>query len=201
MVTMHSPIIHEQQYEYHSWEMLGEEIFELAKNILSSGQEFDRVIALAKGGLTFSRSLVDYLHVKEISTFQIEFYTGIGVTNKTPVITQNLPVSIRNEKVLVFDDIVDKGDTITLALEYLKYHGVKKITSATLVTKPWSTIKPDFTVRSTKAWVIFPNESRETIQLLNDMWREQGDTPDQIKQQLLEIGLPKAEVEFFLNLK
>lgn len=56
MVT--STVIHEQTYEYHSWETLGNEIFVIAQKILESGEKFDRVIALAKGGLTFSRSLV-----------------------------------------------------------------------------------------------------------------------------------------------
>jgi hypoxanthine phosphoribosyltransferase len=198
---MTSSTIHDQVYEYHSWNQLGEEIFKVAKQILVSGKKFDRVIALAKGGLTFSRSLNDFLEIKELSTFQIEFYTNIGTTNKTPVITQSLPVSIKDENVLIFDDVVDRGETLKLALDYIKYHGVKEMTTATLIYKPWSTIKPDFFSHETEAWVIFPNESRETIQLLKKNWQKLGDSEEQIVTQLLQIGFPKAEVELFMKIE
>jgi hypoxanthine phosphoribosyltransferase len=189
--------IHETAYEYHSWADLGEEIFTLAKAILKSGKHFNRVVALAKGGLAFSRSMTDYLNVKALSTMQIEFYTGVNETAKMPVITQNLPVSIRGENVLLFDDVTDKGDTMKLALSYLQTQGAKDLTTATLICKPWSSVKPDFFARETKAWVIFPNESRETIGLLKKQWQEKRDTMKQVQANLRKIGFPEAEVEFF----
>ena len=194
---MKKTIFHGQAYEYYSWVTLGEDIFHLSEDILKSGHKFDRIIALAKGGLTFSRSLVDYLDTHQISSIQIEFYTGIGKTAKTPVITQSLPVSIQNEKILVFDDIVDKGDTLDLAVQYLNYHGAKSIHTATLIQKPWTKHKADFAARESSAWVIFPNEVRETIEILQDLWREEGDSPQLIIKQLLEIGFSKAEVDLF----
>ncbi len=197
---MTSATIHDQVYEYHTWEKLGSDIFEVAKQILSSGKKYDRVIALAKGGLTFARSLNDFLEIKELSTFQVEFYTNIGETAKTPVISQDLPISIKNESVLVFDDVVDSGETLKMAMDYIKYHGIKDMTTATLIYKPWSVVKPDYFSRETKAWVIFPNESRETIQLLKKNWSKLGDSDEQITAQLLQIGFPKAEVELFMNL-
>jgi uncharacterized protein len=198
---MKTTTVHDQVYEYHSWEDLGKEIFSIARQIIDSGKTFDRVIALAKGGLTFSRSLNDFLDIRELSSFQIEFYTGIGQTSKTPVITQSLPVTIRNERILLFDDVVDKGDTMKLATDYLKYHGVADLTTATLIMKPWSTPKPDFFSRETEAWVIFPNESRETIQLLTKMWGEKGDSIAEIANNLVEIGFPKDEVELFSKIE
>ncbi len=189
--------IHDQDYEYLSWEALGLEIFDLAQKILESGQHFDRVIALAKGGLTFARSLTDYLDVKHLSSIQIEFYSGIGETLKKPVINQGLAVSIRNESILIFDDLVDKGETMALAKEYLAYHGPKSISTASLICKPWAKQAPDFHTHESKAWLIFPNESRETIHLLQKMWSEKGDSLEVITENLLKIGFPKAEVEFF----
>lgn len=189
--------IHNQAYEYLSWEGLGLEIFTLAQQILESGEQFDRVIALAKGGLTFARSLTDYLDVNALSSIQIQFYSGIGQTLKQPVINQGLSVSIKNESILIFDDLVDKGETMALAKEYLQYHGPKTIHTASLIRKPWSTLKPDFSTHETEAWVIFPNESRETIHLLQQMWQEKGDSLEVIQQNLLKIGFPKAEVVFF----
>jgi uncharacterized protein len=196
---MRQTTIHDQTYEFYSWPVLGEDIFKLAKQIIESGHEFDRVIALAKGGLTFARSMVDYLNVKEVSSFQIEFYTGIAETAKMPVITQSLPVSVKNERILIFDDIVDLGETMKVATQYLQYHGVKSLTTASLVKKPWSKFDVEFTARETTAWVIFPNEARETIQTLTGIWQKKGDSPDKIKSQLLEVGFSEAEVALLAN--
>ena len=152
---------------------------------------------MAKGGLTFSRSLVDFLQINDLSSIQIEFYTGIGTTSKTPVISQSLPVSIKDEDILIFDDIVDKGDTLALAKDYINYHGAKSITTATLIQKPWTTTKADFHARESKAWVIFPNEVRETIETLQELLSEEGDDQQTIHNQLLEIGFDKIEVDLF----
>jgi uncharacterized protein len=198
---MKSNVIHGQAYEYYSWEKLGEDVFTLAKQVIASGEHFDRLVALAKGGLTFSRSMVDYLAIPELSTIQIEFYTGIGTTAATPVITQSLPVSIKDQRVLVFDDIIDKGETMKLAKQYLQYHGAKEVKTAALIQKPWTTVKADFFARPSEAWVIFPNEARETIKTLEEKWQAEGDSPSQIRQQLLQIGFSQDEVALFANLK
>lgn len=192
------PTIHSTSYQFCSWTQFGQDIFALAKKIEESGQKFDRIVALAKGGLTLSRSLVDYLKVEAVSSFQIEFYSGINQTARTPVITQSLPVSIKNERILIVDDIADSGETLDLAVKYLQYHGAQSLHTATLFMKPKSKITPDFYVSETTAWVIFPNEIRETIEMLSGMWKEKGDDTEKMIQQFTEIGLPPEEIEFFI---
>jgi len=191
--------IHEISYQYYSWQELGEDIFHLAKKIIESGEKFDRVIALAKGGLTFSRSLVDYLHIEEVSSLHVEFYNGINSTLPTPVITQSIPVSLRNEKILLFDDLVDSGKTIDTALEYLKHRGVASIKTATFFVKPHSSIRPDFVIREVNEWIIFPNEVQETVLELSSMWKAKGDSKEKIIKQLVEIGLPEEQIVFYLE--
>lgn len=198
---MNTLSIHEQAYEYYDWETLGTYIFQLARQIIDQKLEFDRLVALAKGGLTFSRSLVDYALIPELSSLQIEFYTGIGQTAKTPVITQSLPVTVKNERILIFDDIVDTGETMELAVKYLQYHGAASISTASLFTKPWTRFHPDLKVQESQAWIIFPNESRETINTLKGLWQKKGDSEEQIHSQLLQIGFPESEVALFHTLK
>ncbi len=193
--------IHDQVYEYYSWDRLGREAFKLARQMVDAGVKADRVIALAKGGLTFSRSMVDYLDIPSLSTMEIQFYNGIGTTEKEPKVTQDLPLKIKDENILIFDDVIDKGDTMRLAVEYIKERGAKKVVTAALVSKPWATFKPDFLAIETEAWAIFPNEARETILLLKKMWSEKGDQPAEIERQLLKIGFPKDEVEFFMKIE
>lgn len=193
-----SPVtINSITYQYYNWEELGEDIFQLAQKIIDSGLEFDRVVALAKGGLAFARSISDLTGVKEISSMTVEFYPLIGQTSEAPIITQSLPLTIRNERILLFDDLIDSGKTLQVALEYIKHLGPKSVHTATFFTKPHSPFKPDFSVEEVDAWVIFPNEIRETIGNLTDMWQKNGDDSAKIKQQLLDIGLPADHIEFF----
>ncbi len=58
-----------------SWEEMGALCFNLAKQILDRGKKYDRVVALAKGGWTWARTLVDYLQIEDIASMQIKFYT------------------------------------------------------------------------------------------------------------------------------
>lgn len=186
-------------YQYQNWAELGQDIFELSKKIIESGEKFDRVIALAKGGLTFSRSLVDYLNIEEVSSLHIEFYNSINSTNEMPVVTQSIPVSLKNEKILLFDDLVDTGKTVETALAYLKHRGVNSIKTAVFFYKPKSIIKPDFFVREVNSWIIFPNEVRETILELAEMWTAKGLDQNTIQSQLKEIGLPDEQISFYLS--
>jgi uncharacterized protein len=192
--------IHDQAYEVYSWAKFGEAVFELSKQIIETGEHFDRIIALAKGGIEICRPISDFLAIKELSSIHIEFYTGIGTTARTPVITQSLPVRIKDERILVIDDIADSGETLILATKYLLQHGAKDIQTATLVSKPWTKHKPTFSQYESKAWVVFPWETRETIQLLAQIWGRKGDSSEVITKQLETLGFTSAEIELFTTI-
>ncbi len=190
---------HDIDYERYTWDELDSAAFDIAKDILNKGLEFDRLVALSKGGLAFARSLVDYLQIPDLSTIKIEFYSGIDQTNKAPVITQSLPVSVKKERILLYDDIADSGETLILAKSYLQQHGVESIHSAVLITKPKTKFVPDFSSLKSEAWVIFPNETRESIELLQNNWLKAGDDLPNIKQRLLELGFRQEELALFLS--
>lgn len=189
--------IHDQLYQMYTWEEFGEDVFTLAAKISEQHLKIDRVIALAKGGVTISRPVLDLLGLAEMSSIQIEFYNGIASTEQMPVITQSLPVRIKGESILILDDLSDSGESFIAAVHYLSQHGTTKIQTASLLIKPWSKFKPDFFVRETKAWIIFPWEIRETILLLSDMWKKKGDSKDKIKKQLRQVGFTTQQISTF----
>lgn len=193
--------IHDQDYEYYGWQDLGELSFELSKQIIEKKGSFDRLIALAKSGLTFSRTIRDYLAIPHLSILDVSFYSGINKRNRKPLINQGIPVSVKDERILLYDDIVDTGETLKFAVQYLEFHGVKSVTTASLFTKPWTEVQPDFAAQSTSAWTISPHEVRETIGILTKLWGKKGDSPKQIRQQLVQIGIPESEVALFLDLQ
>ncbi len=196
---MKTTTIHDQAYELYTWKEFGEHVFEIAKQIVEHGDQFDRIVALAKGGTAIVRPIADLCGIKELSSIQIEFYTSIEKTARTPVITQSLPVKIKDERVLIIDDVADSGETLTLATNYIKQHGAVDIKTATLVSKPWTKHSPDFTYYRTKAWIIFPWEIREHIVLLSAMWKAKGDDTAQVRSQLEQIGFTSQELDVFLS--
>ncbi|MEN8253552.1 MAG: phosphoribosyltransferase [Patescibacteria group bacterium] len=189
--------IHNQLYEKYSFDELGGLVFNLAEKIIAKNREYDRLVAPAKGGLTFARSLVDLLKIPDVSSIKIEFYTDIATTNATPIITQSLPVNIKGERVLIYDDLIDSGETLELASKYLKQAGAKSVDTAVIFRKTWTKKDSNFFVAESDSWIIFPNETRETITLLENSWKEKGDNPKKIRQQLLEIGFKQEELALF----
>lgn len=195
---MKKTTIHEQKYLLLTWEDIGDVLMQLAEQIIQSGERFDRIIALAKGGLTWSRTLCDYLGLSNLSSIQISFYTDIGKTTRTPIITQSLPITIQHERVLIFDDLADSGETLKIAKKYAKMHGAKTVKVATLASKTWTKFLPDYFIFTSGEWIIFPGETRETIILLSKMWRARGDNETQIQKQFTKIGFSSHEISLFL---
>ncbi len=158
--------IDKQKYLTPSWEDMGKICFSLAESILKKETKIDRLVALVKGGLTWSRTLVDYLNIKELSAFQIKFYDDVYKTRRQPIIVQSLPVVVEGESLLLFDDVVDSGETLKIGKDYLLMCGAKKVITASLYYKQWAKIKPDYCAQTTDAWIIFPHEIREMTNLL-----------------------------------
>jgi uncharacterized protein len=182
-----------------SWEQMGTLTFNLALQILKSQKKFDRLITLAKGGWTWSRTLADYLKIENMASIQIQFYTDIGKTKDKSTIIQSLPLCINKEKILLFDDISDTGNSLITAQKYLNLCGANKIHPATLFYKPWTRLKPDFFSAQTQAWVIFPHEIRETVELVGKRWQKQKISKNQIVKRFTTIGLPGNQVKYFLK--
>lgn len=193
--------IDNQRYTTPSWEYVGKLCFKMSQEILNTNKKFDRLVALVKGGLTWSRTIVDYLNIAQLSTFQVNLYTDIATKRNRPIIIQSLPAVINGENILLFDEVVDTGETLKTACEYLKMRGTKSITTASLVYKPWSKTKPDFYAEKVAAWVIFPHEIREMINLLKNKWQKAKIPDKEIYNRLLKIGIDEEQVKYFLRIK
>lgn len=185
-------------YVAPTWEQMGEYTFELQKKIISSGQSFDRIVALAKGGLTWARTLTDWLDIDPLSSVRLKSYSGVGKANE-PEITQPLADPIAGERVLLFDEVIDSGETIKKAQEYLRVMGAKSVKTAALCYKPRSIVVPDYHAFETDAWVVFPHEIREFIEESAMKWGKSGLSIDQVKSRLIEVGIPPRQIDFVVD--
>lgn len=183
-----------------SWNQLGHLCFKLGKQINQTGKSYDRIIVIAKGGLTWSRVLADIINVPNIETIQVRLYHGIGKAFKKPEVIVPIKADIRGERVLLFDDVADSGRTLEFAKNLLLEQSAS-VDTATLFYKPSSKIVPDFFDHQTDAWIVFPHELREFITETSNDWFSKGITRKQAIERLLRLGLPEEEVNYFLNLQ
>lgn len=190
--------VFEQKYIVPTWNEMGKVCFELAKKVAESDKKFDRIVALAKGGWTWARTFCDYIKIGNLSSLQLDYYRGVYETLETPVVTQKLPVEVKGESILLFDDVSDSGKTLLEARRHLLNLGAKKAEAATLFMKPWTNYVPEFYGEKTDAWIIFPHEIREMIELLSSKWEGKGMKKKEIVERLIKIGISKEEVEYFL---
>jgi hypothetical protein len=188
-------------YVVPTWEDLDEISVELAEKITASGKKFDRIVALAKGGWPFAKSLVDLLAIPEVASIGIRFYSGIYERLEKPEIYQNLPVAVKGEHILLFDDVADSGESLIFTKELLLSQGVASVTTATLFYKPHSQYKPDYYGEETSAWIVYPFDKREGMGLLQKKWADQHLSLDELCDRFRTMGIKPAAIEFFRNLQ
>lgn len=193
--------IEDQSFIVPTWEEMGDLCFELSKQVIESGRKYDRIIALAKGGWTWARAISDYTNVPNVASIQYEFYADIGKTNRSPKLKQPLPISVEDERLLILDDVADSGETLQAALEYLRKSNAHSIETAVFFYKKRSSVLPEFYVQTTDAWVIFPHEVREMVELLNNKWKRDKLSTSEIKNNLKQLKLPVEQVDYFLDEK
>jgi hypothetical protein len=78
--------------------------------------------------------------------------------------------------------------------------GARSIRTATLCYKPHSVVTPDFYAFRTSAWVVFPHETREFIDISTNKWMSEGLSMDEIKSRLIMIGVTPEQVELYCSL-
>lgn len=125
-------------HEYLSQEKIEARIEELGAEISAVyGDEPVCLICILKGSVFFTAELAR----KITSPVEMEFMCvssyGSGITSTGVVkITKDLDVSIEGKNVLVVEDIIDSGRTLSYLLENLKTRNPKSLRLCTLLDKP-----------------------------------------------------------------
>jgi len=159
-----NPSIGENQIiekEFISWYELEQYSKMLAERIEYIDEfKYDTIIAITRGGLFVAGLLSHLLNVKRIETIGIEYYTGIGKTRKDPKLIKNPMIDyIKDQNVLIVDDLVDSGNTMDYVLGCIENSGAKNLKTAVLFKKPISKLEPDYYIRITDKWLVFPYEN------------------------------------------
>lgn len=101
-----------------------------------NGEEVIAVVIL-KGSIMFSADLIRCLTVNvKLDFLQASSY-GSGTESSGVIkIKKDIDTDIEGKNVLIIEDIVDSGRTLALLKEELKKRGAKKVSIASLLSKP-----------------------------------------------------------------
>jgi hypoxanthine phosphoribosyltransferase len=123
----------------------------LAKEIAKSKPENLLVVAVLKGSFMFAADLIRALHRTGLEP-QVEFvhlssYLDGTVSSGNVTILRDVESDVRGRDVLLVDDILESGRTVTFAKDLLMARGAKSVKTAVLLEKPGKRavqITPDY---------------------------------------------------------
>lgn len=115
-------------------------IEELAQEIASAKPENLLVVAVLKGSFMFAADLIRALHRAGLAP-QVEFvhlssYLDGTVSSGQVAILRDVESDVRGRDVLLVDDILESGRTVTFAKDLLMARGAKRVSTAVLLEKP-----------------------------------------------------------------
>lgn len=123
--------------------MLSEE--ELAGRIKELGAEISKdyegeeifLVGILKGAAFFATELAKRITVPVIIDFMSTSSYGSGTASSGEVrITKELDLDMTGKNVLIAEDIIDSGNTLSYLLQYFKDKGAKSVRLATMLDKP-----------------------------------------------------------------
>ena len=185
-----------------TWDYIESLTVKLYRLVRNDGYSPDIIAGISRGGLVPARIVSDLFLCEfekpTLAIMQIGFYSGVGKTDKEPIIYQDLPGHIHGKKILLIDDVADSGVSLDFAMKYLNMKKPLEVRIGTLYYKPWSTVKPHYCVEDTESWIIFPHERYE---FMAEQLRDRKMDAVEAKSFFLEeAGIPEYSVNQFLNI-
>ncbi len=174
-----------------TWNDFEDDCIELSKKIKDI--KIHKIIAISRGGLVASRILSDLLTIK-ISHISISSYKNLR-QEKEPSISDVPNENLEGKILLIVDDVSDSGKTLKRAIKYFKDLSVKTIYTAVPYIKPHTIQIPDFWVKKTKSWIIFPYEIKETAKAFVKIFK----TKEKATDKLVILGFKKTTINYVLS--
>jgi len=145
--------------------------FELGVNILKSGFRPKFIIAVWRGGTPTGIAVQEVMDYYGVKTDHIAIRTSsyVGMQQQKEVSVHGLEYIINNinaeDSLLIIDDVFDSGRSIEALIRELRHtcrrNAPEVIKVATVYYKPArnvTDIKPDFYLKETDDWLVFPHE-------------------------------------------
>jgi hypoxanthine phosphoribosyltransferase len=148
-----------------------EDSFELGVKVLESGFEPTLIIAIWRGGTPVGMALQEVMAYCGVDADHIAIRTSsyIGVDERGEVAVHGLNYIVKkiryDDRVLIVDDVFDTGNTIKAVIDELARRARGNNPAEVRSAVPWykptrneTDIVPDYYLRETKEWLVFPHE-------------------------------------------
>jgi hypoxanthine phosphoribosyltransferase len=117
----------------------------LAKEIAGAGYNDLLVVSILKGSFVFAADLIRALHgagmAPEVEFMSLSSYrTGTASTGRVKL-TRDVESDVAGRDVLLIDDILESGRTLSFAKALMKKRGAQTIAVAVLLEKPGKRVK------------------------------------------------------------
>ena len=136
---------------YISWSDFHQDVKDLCKKIKDSGQEFNKIVAISRGGFIPAGIIAYELDIRNSAVINISTYIG-SKHLKLDEIDKPQSVGPVDEKTLIIDDISDSGQTFEIMRR--TFPNGKFVT---VYTKEKGVSQADiFEKQVPEKWIVFP---------------------------------------------
>lgn len=138
---------------FYSYEEFKEDVKILAKKIKEDFNP-DALLAIARGGMSLGHSLAVALKTRQLFALNSIHYDDTKKLDTIEIF--NIPDLSKHKKILLIDDIVDSGESLTEIKKVLleKFPHIE-LKIATIFYKETALLEPDFKVKEATEWVDF----------------------------------------------
>lgn len=140
-----------------SWKEIVEWSRGLADKIRGSGYDPDIIVAVARGGYVPARLLADFLDVTDMLSVQSQHWVEAAKAAEKAILKYPFKVDLSGKRALLVDDIVDTGETLLLARDYIlrEWRPLELKIAALQWISPVAKFTPDYFHLEVKEWVWF----------------------------------------------
>ena len=129
--------------------------------------DFDFIVAISRGGMIPAFLIARITDIRNIDTFICQSYDD----NHQKLDLVHFPKNyshLRNQRVLVIDELVESGDTLKLAVTELKKSFPKSIETLVVFRKESTNFEPTWYLKSVSdEWIYFKYDEVGIDQIIN----------------------------------
>ena len=174
--------------ELISWTEVHRLCRRLASLVKASGYRPDIVVAIGRGGLVPARLVCDCLEIMALTSIKIEHYLSGSSRQAQAVIRYPLCMDIRDQRVLLVDDVNDSGDTLQLAIAHLNTFHPGEVRTAVIHHKTTTRLDVDYYARKIIKWrwLIYPWAIHEDVSAFHNRLSPPPISLEKAQQQLAD---------------